>query len=179
MISVISRASHNSVKSNAPRSFRATQLPSSLSLAAINSASPSPTPTRHHLSTLSTRPNPRMSSPPSSKSSATPTPTTSIRSTSPPSSISSAPSMHTSTKPLSPFSFVDTAALDAQMKLASINHLAGYSTKSYPAPVAQLEPTEYTPEEMSRGYQVLREPAWNKGESELRANSDYRTPRTD
>jgi len=50
------------------------------------------------------------------------------------------------------------------MKLASLNHLAGYSTKAYPAAVEQPDSTQYTPEEMARGYQVLREPAWNKGE---------------
>jgi malate dehydrogenase (oxaloacetate-decarboxylating)(NADP+) len=66
---------------------------------------------------------------------------------------------------INPLSFVDTAAIDAQMKLASLNHLAGYSTKAYPAAVEQSASTQYTPEEMARGYQVLREPAWNKGEN--------------
>lgn len=171
MISVISRASSNSVKCNPPRSI--TAIPQLLPLPTLSNSSPAP----HFISTLSTRPSLKsMSSPPystSSSSSAAPTPTTSVRSMSPHSSISSAPSMHTSNKRVSlsgrhnlnPLSFVDTTAIDAQMKLASLNHHAGYSTKSYPAAITQPASTEYTPEYMAKGYQVLREPAWNKGES--------------
>lgn len=48
------------------------------------------------------------------------------------------------------------------MKLASLDHLAGYSTKAYPGPVSQPESTEYAEETMAKGYDVLREPAWNK-----------------
>ncbi|KFY83678.1 hypothetical protein V500_10008 [Pseudogymnoascus sp. VKM F-4518 (FW-2643)] len=109
----------------------------------------------------------------SSSSSAAPTPTSSTRSISPPSSVSSAASLLASRKRVSlsdrhsssPLSFVDTAAIDAQMKLASLDHLAGYSTKAYPAPVTQPATTEYIPKDMAKGYQVLREPAWNKSTS--------------
>lgn len=176
MISVISRASPNPVKCNPPRHVRAI-IPCSLTGTKLfcTPIPPSPAYPHHYMSSRSTSPtHPSMaSSPYSSSSSAAPTPTTSIRSISPPSSVSSASSILASRKRVSlsgrhlinPLSFVDTAAIEAQMKLASLDHLAGYSTKAYPGPVAQTQTTEYTPEYMAKGYEVLREPSWNKSNS--------------
>lgn len=51
------------------------------------------------------------------------------------------------------------------MKLANLNHLAGYSTQSYPQEVNQKASTDYISEEMATGYQVLSQPSWNRGTS--------------
>lgn len=106
--------------------------------------------------------------PSSTINSTIPTPASSTHSISPPASIkTSNPSTVLATPSVLAASthrpLIDTAAIDAQMKLASLNHLAGYSTKSYPDAVPQQSTTTYTPEEMARGYEVLREPFFNKG----------------
>lgn len=49
------------------------------------------------------------------------------------------------------------------MKLANLNHLAGYATQSYPQEVSQKAQTEYISEDMATGYQVLSQPSWNRG----------------
>lgn len=57
---------------------------------------------------------------------------------------------------------VDTAALETSMKLASLDTLRGYSQDHY-GMVEQGPPAEYVNKEEAKGYQVLREPAWNLG----------------
>jgi hypothetical protein len=105
----------------------------------------------------------------SSSASIASTPASTVRSTSP-SSVSCA-SISTSGKRVSlsrhisgvnPMSLVDTTALENSMKLAQLDSLRGYSQNHY-AVVQQTEDTEYVPRTSARGYQVLREPSWNKG----------------
>lgn len=57
---------------------------------------------------------------------------------------------------------VDTSALEAQMKMAALDGLRGYSQDHY-AVVKQYRTTDYVPKNQAGGYQVIREPAWNKG----------------
>lgn len=57
---------------------------------------------------------------------------------------------------------VDTSGLQKQMQLASLDNLRGYSQDHY-STITQTQQTEYVPEYQAKGYQVLREPAWNKG----------------
>lgn len=59
---------------------------------------------------------------------------------------------------------VDIEALDAQMKIAALDGLKGYAQDKYPV-VKQYRTTDYVPKSAAGGYQVLREPAWNKGTS--------------
>jgi hypothetical protein len=105
----------------------------------------------------------------SSSASIASTPASTVRSSSP-SSFSSA-SISTSGKRVSlsrhisginPMSLVDTTGLENSMKLAQLDNLRGYSQNHY-AVVQQTEDTEYVPRASARGYQVLREPSWNKG----------------
>jgi malate dehydrogenase (oxaloacetate-decarboxylating)(NADP+) len=57
---------------------------------------------------------------------------------------------------------VDVDAIDAQMKMAALDTLKGYAQDHYGV-VEQYRTTDYVPKSSAGGYQVLREPAWNKG----------------
>ncbi|KAH8652362.1 malic enzyme [Xylariales sp. PMI_506] len=61
-----------------------------------------------------------------------------------------------------PMSSVDIGAIEAQMKMASLDGLRGYAQNHYGV-VEQSKTTEYVPKSAASGYQVLREPLWNKG----------------
>ena len=173
MISVISRATPRTLKaslfrphsSNIANSTSTTTFPTSSRLTRATATS-----YRAYLSTSNTHTRRTMASaPPSAASTAStlPTPASSTHSNSPPASNKSNPATVPATPSILAASthrpLIDTAAIDAQMKLASLNHLAGYTTKSYPDAVPQSSTTTYTPEEMARGYEVLREPFFNKG----------------
>jgi hypothetical protein len=109
----------------------------------------------------------------SSASSVTSTPA-GTASPSPSSSISSLASirMSPSNKRVSPSSrnniggintaLGDTTALENSFKAASLDTMRGYSQNAY-AVVEQTHETESIPRPRARGYQLLREPAWNKG----------------
>ena len=56
----------------------------------------------------------------------------------------------------------NTAALESSFKAASLDTMRGYSQNAY-AVVEQTHETETIPRPRARGYQLLREPAWNKG----------------
>jgi hypothetical protein len=56
----------------------------------------------------------------------------------------------------------NTAALENSFKAASLDTMRGYSQNAY-AVVQQTHETESIPRPRARGYQLLREPAWNKG----------------
>lgn len=170
MISVIFRATPKNIKGSLLRPrFRniANHTSTTSSSTASRSLRPTAYPYRAYSSTVTSHTRRTMASAPSTAStSATtttlPTPASSSHSISPPSSVkSSNPSTVLTTANHRPV--IDTAAIDAQMKLASLNHLAGYATTSYPDAVPQSSTTKYTPEEMARGYEVLREPFFNKG----------------
>ncbi|KAI8625145.1 NADP-dependent malic enzyme [Xylariaceae sp. FL1651] len=92
-----------------------------------------------------------------------------------PSSIFSGRSSHTSatSKRLSlslqrrqsafnPMSTVDIAAIEQRMKMAALDGLRGYAQDHY-GEVKQYRSTDYVPKSAAGGYQVLREPLWNKG----------------
>lgn len=57
---------------------------------------------------------------------------------------------------------VDVKALEDQMRIAALDGLRGYAQDHY-GTVKQYHETEYISKNMAAGYQVLREPAWNKG----------------
>jgi len=60
------------------------------------------------------------------------------------------------------------------MKQSSLDVLRGYSQDHY-GTVEQYRTTDYVPKNMAGGYQVLREPAWNKGRtviSQIRIGPD-------
>jgi len=57
---------------------------------------------------------------------------------------------------------VDIDAIEASMKMASLDTLRGYSQEHYGV-VKQYRATDYTTKGNAGGYQVIREPAWNKG----------------
>lgn len=59
---------------------------------------------------------------------------------------------------------VDIEAIDAAMKLAALDTLRGYSQEHY-GTIKQYRTTDYISKGNAGGYQVLREPAWNKGTS--------------
>lgn len=62
-----------------------------------------------------------------------------------------------------PLSSVDLTAIEAGIKAASLDQLRGYAQNHY-TQINQPSQTEYISETMAGGYQVLREPAWNKGQ---------------
>lgn len=66
---------------------------------------------------------------------------------------------------MNPLSTVDVAAIEEGIRVASLDQLRGYSQNNYAAEVRQMRTTEYVPMSQAAGYQVLREPVWNKGES--------------
>lgn len=63
-----------------------------------------------------------------------------------------------------PLSSVDLTSIEEGIKAASLDQLRGYAQNHY-TEVKQHSATEYVSEAMAGGYQVLREPAWNKGKS--------------
>ncbi|KAG5992938.1 hypothetical protein E4U43_003617 [Claviceps pusilla] len=114
-----------------------------------------------------------MASPPSSESSDAATP----RSPSPSSPSSPAGSGRSSRSSLStrqtsasgrrlagfnPMSTVDFGAIEEKMKVAALDQHRGYAKDSY-AEIKQDRPTECVTESQAAGYQILREPLWNKG----------------
>ncbi|KAK5993324.1 NADP-dependent malic enzyme [Cladobotryum mycophilum] len=109
----------------------------------------------------------------SAGSSDVPTP----RSSSPSSSVASGRSSHSSISnqrvsissrrltDFNPMSSVNVAAIEEAMKLASLDQHRGYAQNHY-AEVKQTRKTEYLPQAMASGYQVIHEPLWNKGKQE-------------
>ncbi|KAI2623436.1 NADP-dependent malic enzyme [Xylaria nigripes] len=63
---------------------------------------------------------------------------------------------------LNPLSTVDIASSEQRMKMAALDGLRGYAQDHY-SEVRQERETEYMSESAAAGYQVLREPLWNKG----------------
>ncbi|TVY56757.1 NAD-dependent malic enzyme [Lachnellula cervina] len=63
-----------------------------------------------------------------------------------------------------PMASVDTTAIEAAMKMSSLDVLKGYSQDSFGV-INQYRETDYVPQHKAGGYQVIREPAWNKGTS--------------
>jgi malate dehydrogenase (oxaloacetate-decarboxylating)(NADP+) len=61
-------------------------------------------------------------------------------------------------------STVDIATIQEAMKMASLDTLRGY-TQSHYGEVRQFSTTEYISQNQALGYQILREPLWNKGKS--------------
>jgi malate dehydrogenase (oxaloacetate-decarboxylating)(NADP+) len=61
-------------------------------------------------------------------------------------------------------SSVDIAAIEERMKMASLDQLRGYAQNHY-GEVQQFRNTEYVSQSQAGGYQILREPLWNKGTS--------------
>jgi len=59
-------------------------------------------------------------------------------------------------------SSVDITAIEERMKMAALDGLRGYAQDHY-GEVHQDHATDYVPSDAAGGYQVLREPAWNKG----------------
>ena len=59
-------------------------------------------------------------------------------------------------------SSVDIASIEASMKAASLDTLRGYHSNHY-GEIQQYSTTEYVPQSQAGGYQVIREPLWNKG----------------
>ena len=66
-----------------------------------------------------------------------------------------------------PMSSVDIHAIEEQMKMAALDGLRGYAQDHY-AEVEQYSKTEYVSKAAASGYQVLREPLWNKGMNQSR-----------
>ena len=64
-------------------------------------------------------------------------------------------------------SSVDIHAIEEQMKMAALDGLRGYAQDHY-AEVEQYSKTEYVSKAAASGYQVLREPLWNKGMNQSR-----------
>ncbi|KAI9640107.1 hypothetical protein NHQ30_011509 [Ciborinia camelliae] len=93
-------------------------------------------------------------------------PTHSVASRSSSTTVSKRISLSTSRRntAMDPIGGIDIAAIEAAMKQSSLDHLKGYNQKSY-AIVEQPQDTEYISQDSAKGYQVLREPAWNKGTS--------------
>jgi hypothetical protein len=61
-----------------------------------------------------------------------------------------------------PMSSVDISTIEEAMKMANLDTLRGYSQNHY-GQVQQYANTEYISQSQAAGYQVLREPLWNKG----------------
>lgn len=57
---------------------------------------------------------------------------------------------------------VDIEQVEAAMKMAALDSFKGYAQNNY-GTVHQYRSTDYVPKNSAGGYQVLREPAWNKG----------------
>lgn len=63
---------------------------------------------------------------------------------------------------LNPMSSIDISAIEEQMKMAALDGLRGYAQNHY-GEIHQYRSTDYVPQSAAGGYQVLREPLWNKG----------------
>lgn len=63
---------------------------------------------------------------------------------------------------LNPLSSVDLTAIEQGLQAASLDQLRGYAQDHF-AEVRQEHDTEYVDSSMAAGYQVLRDPLWNKG----------------
>lgn len=61
-----------------------------------------------------------------------------------------------------PMSAVNIDTVEAAMKAASLDSFKGYNQNNY-GTIKQYRTTDYVPKSSAGGYQVLREPAWNKG----------------
>lgn len=57
---------------------------------------------------------------------------------------------------------VDLDAIETAMKMSALDGLRGYSQDHF-SKVEQQHQTQYIARNMAGGYQILREPAWNKG----------------
>lgn len=135
---------------------------------------------RSHHSTLTTSPLPPPSSPTMASfsyantpsSSAISTPAGTVRSSSPSQfsrnssassfSTTSSKRMSLSSRSMSGLMALDTAAIEAKMRIASLDNLKGYNQRSY-STVTQTESTEYVQKSNLRGYNLIRDPASNKG----------------
>ena len=60
-------------------------------------------------------------------------------------------------------SSVDIQGIEEAMKAQQLDQLRGYRQDTY-GEVQQTRQTEYISEFQATGYQVLREPLWNKGQ---------------
>lgn len=59
-------------------------------------------------------------------------------------------------------SAVDISAIQEAMKMSALDQHRGYAQDRF-GEVKQDHPTEYLTEENAAGYQIIREPNWNKG----------------
>lgn len=59
---------------------------------------------------------------------------------------------------------VDISAIQEAMKMSALDQHRGYSQDRF-GEVKQDHTTEYLPEDRAAGYQIIREPHWNKGTS--------------
>lgn len=64
---------------------------------------------------------------------------------------------------LNPMSSVDVTAIEDKMKAAALDQHRGYASTTF-GEVQQSRETTPVPEAAACGYQVLREPLWNKGQ---------------
>lgn len=80
------------------------------------------------------------------------------------SSISNRISLSSRNLSMHAMSLVDTAAIENSMKIASLDTLAGFNPNTY-GEVVQGPPTEYVKRRDAKGYQILKEPAFNLGKS--------------
>ena len=75
-----------------------------------------------------------------------------------------------------PMSSIDIHAIEEQMKMAALDGLRGYAQDHY-AEVEQYSKTEYVSKAAATGYQVLREPLWNKGTKPNQTKPHHTSPR--
>ena len=61
-----------------------------------------------------------------------------------------------------PMSSVDIAAIEEAMKTAALDQHRGYAKDSY-GEIQQANHTEYVSKTNAAGYQIIREPLWNRG----------------
>jgi hypothetical protein len=73
-------------------------------------------------------------------------------------------------------SSVDIATIEEAMKMASLDTLRGYAQNHY-GQVQQYAKTEYISKGQATGYQVLREPLWNKGKLRVPGTFSFLGPR--
>lgn len=59
-------------------------------------------------------------------------------------------------------SAVDISAIQEAMKMTALDQHRGYTQDRF-AEVKQTQTTQYLPEAAAAGYQIIREPHWNKG----------------
>ncbi|KKA26807.1 hypothetical protein TD95_005380 [Thielaviopsis punctulata] len=65
------------------------------------------------------------------------------------------------TTDLNPMSSINVSAIEQAMKMASLDQFKGYNQNTF-AEIKQETTTAYIPESEAAGYQILREPLWNK-----------------